>query len=340
VSLPDWHTRKRVIRCACRAVLLGLLFVVASWGYRNIVVSQVTLVIDGQAQHVRTKARTVGQLLEERGLYARAQDVLQPSSQDRLNNGTVVELRRAFPLFVSVDGQTHRAYTVAAKTADFLTALGVTLAPLDRVEPALQDLLEPGTKVIVTRVSTSSVLEKADVPFATEKKNDPQLPLGQRRELVQGRPGLLGRTFAVTYVNGREESRQLVEEETLRQPLNRVVAIGTGATLPAVTAGARGGQVVQTMQGLASWYGAQFHGRRTSFGDVFDKNALTAAHRSFPHNTRLRVTYLKTGRSVEVRVNDYGPHIGGRIIDLSLAAAEAIGLRRAGIGMVRIEVLR
>ncbi|MCM2356415.1 MAG: septal ring lytic transglycosylase RlpA family protein [Arenimonas sp.] len=81
-----------------------------------------------------------------------------------------------------------------------------------------------------------------------------------------------------------------------------------------------------TERGEASWYGLAFQGRRTASGERFDMHKLTAAHPSLPFGTRVRVTSLRNGRSVVVRINDRGPHTGGRIIDLSHAAARRIGL--------------
>ena len=85
-------------------------------------------------------------------------------------------------------------------------------------------------------------------------------------------------------------------------------------------------------RGKASWYGAAHHGRRTANGETFDRKALTAAHRSLPFGTRLKVTNERTGRSVVVRVNDRGPFGGGRVIDISQSAALVIGL--SGVGEV------
>lgn len=96
-------------------------------------------------------------------------------------------------------------------------------------------------------------------------------------------------------------------------------------------------QVVSTQKGEASWYGSKFHGRGTASGETFDMYDYTAAHRTLPFNTRVRVTLLETDREVKVRINDRGPHIESRIIDLSKAAAEAIGL--SGVGQVKLEVL-
>lgn len=94
---------------------------------------------------------------------------------------------------------------------------------------------------------------------------------------------------------------------------------------------------VQT--GYASWYGGHFHGRQTANGETFDTNQLTAAHRTLPFNSIVRVTNIKNERSVVVRINDRGPFVDNRIIDLSRAAADVIGLTAAGVGMVRLEVL-
>ncbi|NEP50867.1 MAG: septal ring lytic transglycosylase RlpA family protein [Moorea sp. SIO3C2] len=94
-----------------------------------------------------------------------------------------------------------------------------------------------------------------------------------------------------------------------------------------------------SVRGIASWYGSAFHGRRTASGERFNQYALTAAHRSLRFGTRVKVTNLRNGRSVIVRINDRGPYVRGRIIDLSRGAARIIGLVRSGTGSVRIEIL-
>ncbi len=95
--------------------------------------------------------------------------------------------------------------------------------------------------------------------------------------------------------------------------------------------------VVQT--GIASWYGPGFHGQPTASGVIYDQNELTAAHQTLPLGTRVMVTNLNNGRSIEVLVNDRGPFAKQRVIDLSRAAAEAIQMIGPGTAPVRIEVL-
>ncbi len=92
--------------------------------------------------------------------------------------------------------------------------------------------------------------------------------------------------------------------------------------------------------GVASWYGNEFHGRPTSSGEVFDTNDLTAAHRTLPFGTYVMVTNLENDRSVVVRINDRGPFVRGRIIDLSYAAARTLGLIGPGTARVRLDILR
>lgn len=93
-------------------------------------------------------------------------------------------------------------------------------------------------------------------------------------------------------------------------------------------------------EGVASWYGPDFHGKITANGETFDTYAMTAAHKSLPFNTLVRVTNTQTGQWAVVRINDRGPYVGTRIIDLSYAAADAIDMVDSGTAPVRIEVVQ
>jgi rare lipoprotein A len=94
-----------------------------------------------------------------------------------------------------------------------------------------------------------------------------------------------------------------------------------------------------TEQGIASWYGPGFHGRRTASGEIYDQFDLTAAHQTLPHGTRVRVVNLTNGRAVLVRINDRGPFVDDRIIDLSYAAARQLDMIGPGTVPVRLEVV-
>ncbi len=100
----------------------------------------------------------------------------------------------------------------------------------------------------------------------------------------------------------------------------------------------RSGRFVE--YGKATWYGGRFHGRKTASGERFDQNAMTAAHKTLPFGTLVRVTRLDAKRSVTVRINDRGPYGKGRIIDLSRAAASKLGSLKRGVVRVRLTVIR
>ncbi len=98
--------------------------------------------------------------------------------------------------------------------------------------------------------------------------------------------------------------------------------------------------VQKVVYGKASYYGPQFHGKKTASGETFNMYALTAAHRSWPFNTICRVTNLSNQKSVIVRINDRGPFVGGRVLDLSYGAARALDALADGVIEVKIEILK
>ena len=135
--------------------------------------------------------------------------------------------------------------------------------------------------------------------------------------------GLLGFTVLNT-ANNDENERVLVEEF-----VPEVVKESSVNTTPV--------EYVNRGTMKASWYGPKFHGRMTANGEIYDQMALTAAHKSLKFGTLLKVTNTKNGRSVIVRINDRGPYIEGRDLDLSKGAAIELGLLKKGVARVKIE---
>lgn len=120
-------------------------------------------------------------------------------------------------------------------------------------------------------------------------------------------------------------------DQPLNRPLTPPVPIAPVPVTP---------RVVAVSRGQASWYGPGFYGGRTANGEVFRRGTMTAAHRTLPFGTRVRVTNLWNGRTTVVRINDRGPFTGGRVIDLAHGAASELGLVASGIADVKLEVLR
>ncbi len=122
----------------------------------------------------------------------------------------------------------------------------------------------------------------------------------------------------------------------------RILAIALCASLGAcswIPKGESGLDVGIKDRGIASWYGGQFHGRLAANGEIFDMSALTAAHRTLPLGTMVRVVNLHNGRHVRVRIIDRGPYVNGRILDLSYAAAARLGMVDGGLSVIQLEVI-
>lgn len=138
---------------------------------------------------------------------------------------------------------------------------------------------------------------------------------------------------SVSFANGTERDPQWsVTVARLSVPARPLA----GDVAPAML-GARAREASKAPhEGVASYY---WQDQMTASGERFDRRAYTAAHKTLPIGTKVRVTHLKTGRTVVVRINDRGPFVAGRVIDLSEAAAEAIGMRSAGLAPVRLDVV-
>jgi rare lipoprotein A len=138
---------------------------------------------------------------------------------------------------------------------------------------------------------------------------------------------------------------ELADDDGVPIAIARLLPLAVAAGLTVACAGPRAtlrptpAVIGAEERGLASWYGHPYHGRRTSSGEVYDMNTMTAAHRTLPFSTWLHVENLDTGQTVRVRVNDRGPFVDGRIVDVSHAAGVALGVIGRGVVPVRLRVI-
>ncbi|MEB3264789.1 MAG: septal ring lytic transglycosylase RlpA family protein [Synechococcus sp.] len=138
----------------------------------------------------------------------------------------------------------------------------------------------------------------------------------------------------------RNATQVAIREAEGKAPAERPSLLQQAPVLPLASAPTPAVQVAQVINGQASWYGPGFFGNRTASGEVFRPGTLTAAHRTLPFGTRVRVTNIHNGRTAVVRINDRGPFHGNRVIDLAHGAAQDLGLVSSGVAQVKLEVLR
>jgi len=313
------------------AVILAVVFYI-------ITTAEVSIITEDGILVVRTHAATVREVMAMSGISLNPEDRGDPTLDTAVTDGMRVFHIRAYPYTLHLEGNSYQVWSSALTTGAFLQHLGIELDTLDEVYPGWEALLAPGQHVKVVRVEKDIQVVEEPIPVPVVTKKDVSMREGTVKVLEEGKPGTVRKEYLVTYADGKERSRELVGEEVIKEAEPQVVAKGT---MPESDYVASRGNVGTVLEGVASWYGEDFAGSYTSSGEKFDPDAFTAAHRTFPFGTIVKVTYLKTGRSVNVRINDRGPaQWTGKIIDLSRAAAEAIGMKGAGVGRVSVEIVR
>lgn len=253
-----------------------------------------------------------------------------------------------------IDGRS--AATLYVKDIPVLTFIGTEIDSLSKTEGAVSLALSAPTPVIeedavavevqdpVLRATNLGAkldadgIEATDISVRWEEETDGYIVTAADADLIT----LDSRTVLPDTTEDMAEDALQVTNRLRRllgdaEPVTEIE--GVPEPEPVVVAEPQQVAIVSSNIGSASWYGPGFHGRLSANGEIFDQYALTAAHRTLPFGTYVRVTNLYNGAAVTVRINDRGPYAGDRIIDLSAAAADAIGITSSGVGTVQIDVL-
>jgi len=285
----------------------------------------ITLLVGDVERRVMVTALDVNEVLRELGTEVGRRDIVRPSRLARVVPGMVVEVRRPVAIQVLADGRSHDVITDARTVAGVLERLNIALGPEDRVLPGLDAAPVADGRIVVQRITRATETRVEAIDFATVKRRNPDLPKGQERVVEPGKKGLREVTEEVVRADGKVESRRALSERVVRAPVDRVVEVGTKTVertspRPANTSG----RTPNTQEGKASWY------------DHPGNDPMTAAHRTLPFGTMVTVTNLANGKTVTVRINDRGPFVEGRIIDLNREAFQRIAPTSAGVLRVRI----
>lgn len=274
----------------------------------------VTVVIDGEPVREAVTALRVEGALAEIGVDdLHHADVVSPSPDARVRPGMTIRYRPADRVRVVVAGKQRTVVTSLPRVGGVIEQLGIQLRPLDRVLPSLS-ALHRGRPIEIQRIRRDRVAERITIPFKTKVVRTRELEIGREKIASQGRPGLRKVVYRRVFVNGQLRKSVPVRSELVRAPKPRVILKGTAFPGCYCDGGsARGG---------ASWY--------------HRNDGLTAAHRSLPFGTVVRVENLANGRWVNVRIRDRGPFIAGRIIDLSDDAFRRLASLGEGVIDVRI----
>ncbi|WCC79899.1 septal ring lytic transglycosylase RlpA family protein [Cutibacterium equinum] len=309
---------------------------------------RVAVTIDGKKVVRWTTAKNVSEVLDQLNQSDPDNLVSVSRSLDISRAGVSFSMQTAKDVTVTAGGKTQKV-TAVGTVADALKAAKISFDSQDVSNPGLGTPLADGMKITLTMVDQKSQKRRVAVPFSTKKVEDSSLAKGKTKITTKGVKGTNEETWTVVYKDGKKVSEKKVSTKVVKAPVAEVVKVGTKKVTPPSTssrskgastassskAGSTSNPVTSGTTCVASTYGEGdgTAGHPTASGETFDPSGLTAASRTLPLGSRIRVTNVNNGRTVSVRINDRGPYVGGRCLDLSTAAMNAIA---PGQGLVTV----
>lgn len=267
------------------------------------------LLSDGDVQVVWVHALTVGEALEELGQKPGPEGVVRPALGTPVVDGMPVVVRNAVRVSVRVDGGVREVVSTALTLADMLGEAGIEVGPSDVVVPSAPGRPVDGSTIRVIRVRTEVRTERVRVPFETIERRVATLERGNRRVVQRGVDGSREVRARIRFEDGRRVGSEVLSSKVVAEPRTQIVEIGTAS-------------LRHREEGGASWFRA---------------SGMVAAHRTLPIGTRVRVTNVGNGSSVWVTINQRGPFVDGRVIDLSDGAFAAVAPLSQGTFRARLE---
>lgn len=266
---------------------------------------------NGFTFNLLTKADNVAEFLQEKNIKLSEYDKLIPEKGSLVYPGMQIRIERAVKIKIQVDGKTIENQTAEKTVAGALAEKNIALGRLDKVSPAADSQPQPNSLIIVTRINVEETTVTENIDFKTITKEDPKLGWHEQKITQPGIKGAQEIKYRITYKNGQEISRVILEKNVIQQPTAQIVTQGTYM------------QLGKADKGQGTWYAW--------------KGGLFAASTSLPRGAYAKVTNQANGKSVVVQINDYGPQGKGRIIDLDKVAFQKIASLGAGVIGVKVE---
>ncbi|MDQ1283806.1 MAG: hypothetical protein QG620_154 [Patescibacteria group bacterium] len=275
--------------------------------------SKKTVRINDNGFEFRTASlgNTVGDLLEEKNIKLSQYDQIIPGKTEKIFPGTNIEIKRAIKVKIEVDGKTFEKNTLQKNIGLVLGESDIKLGRLDKVSPDVNGSPRNNETISVTRINVEEKVVPGEIDFKTTIKNDPKLGWREKKIETKGEKGIKEVKYKITYKDGKEVSRVVLEKNITKEPVTQVETQGTYV------------KCGKANKGQATWYAYQ--------GGMF------AASTTIPKGGYAKVTSTATGKSVIVQINDYGPQGKGRVIDLDKVAFQKLASLGAGVIGVKVE---
>ncbi len=189
--------------------------------------NEIELVNGSETKSVWSAAETVGEFLQEQNIEITEHDLVEPKQDEKITGNTAIQIEKAFSLTLSNGGEEKKVWSTSTTVADFLSQQGIELKELDRVEPNLEETVKVDDVIKVIRVEKVTDVVEEPINYAVVTKKDNSLNRGSEKVVTPGQEGLVSKQFEIIKENGKEISRKLISEKTLKEKQDKVVAVGT-----------------------------------------------------------------------------------------------------------------
>ena len=189
--------------------------------------NHVTITTDGEKKEAKLAGGTVKELLAQEGITLSSAQSMNVKEEDPLKDGMEIVITTSYGITITHDGKTEQVDAGVGTVGELLEKQGISVGKDDTVTPAMDTAVSEGTKIVVCRVTYEEVKEKEEIPFETEKKNDSSLKKGTEKTGTEGVAGEKETTYRVKKVDGKEDSREKLDEKVIKEPVNEVILVGT-----------------------------------------------------------------------------------------------------------------
>jgi uncharacterized protein YabE (DUF348 family) len=292
--------------------IIAMLLIIMGYVAYAVMEKKVVIVDDGVRTEARTFKSDVAALLAEQNIKINPEDLVEPGLTAKLEEGQVIDITRAFPVIIKADGKETKVLATPVKVEEVLAKAGIKIGGMDLVKPALSQLVQKETPIVINRIKEEIIIQKQTLAYQVEKKNDASLERGKRRIVQKGQNGIREDKIKVTYQDGQKIGQEVVETKTIKKPVNEVVAQGTMQLASRGGSAEKRGERFEYSKSLrvsASAY--TYTGNRTSTGTKPKVGTIAVDPSVIPLGSKLYVEGYGYGRA-----EDTGGAIKGNRIDL------------------------
>ncbi|PKM81468.1 MAG: hypothetical protein CVU89_09465 [Firmicutes bacterium HGW-Firmicutes-14] len=217
-----WGQKKLIIWCLGVVVAAGI--VLTGFFYNRY---DVRIHADGKEMNIIVRGKTVADSIKKANIALGERDIVEPSLEAKLKDKMEIRITRIIQVSVTADGSSSNHWIPVGTVKDAVDSLKISLNPGDQVIPALGEHLKTGDSIEIVRISEQYVDETVKIAYKTERRSDQSMEKGITRVVRKGQEGLIQRTVKITLRNGQEVKREIIDEKTVRQPVNKIIAVGT-----------------------------------------------------------------------------------------------------------------